>query len=848
MIFFKFLSTIRFTILYCFFALSFPILGWLKASPLYNLTNGLFVNLSSSEILWSIFCGGWYTFSLTFVIALFVDAVEINDLSKRHNIKANLEGSKGTFTAWRTSHLFHFKSNTRLENEINSKHPFSVYDKWFGLPFDWHNCLLCLILTIPLLFVVNITSFNLFWAVIASLAGLAMVLLLVFFCWLISKLICGESLPWSKNNMTSQWSQSLRNVTFELTNRFGFSYVLDQSAMRLVLPQVFALVMICIGFLVFIGIRMLDQHRHLPSLAFLFVIVIFALYFFGFFSFHTPIHFGTSFTVWFFLFLIAIALLPIYLKVTAFGIFILYLIHLFKGFGFQWLLQRTFTIMFLAFFWIAAPLIIYFLPQISLDDYTFDISQAETGNNLIEPGELLRGKKKLVVFGIMGGGITAATWSTQVLDQLFSNIPELKSDDTALLFSSVSGGSVGVANYLFCAYANNENQSCFSEEEIEDVPANLTSKDKSMLKAHLNAQKSSLNDVAYALSYGDVWRFLLPFPLIKSIYQSVSDRGRSLEARWNRNVREGNDILPETPSLHDLVPLMRAGKVPAFIFNTTALETGQRIMITPINFSSESVKEYMPEKEPPQRAQTLSEYLSYNTNNGEGSQKVFDLDLWTAARLSSSFPYVLPASQAYLKGKPLCDILKENNAGAKDDTYVQCGHHFIDGGYHDNYGILSLLDFLNLILDNESLRKQLENIVIVQLRMTNFNKKALVGYPTFVTEIAGPPFGVLNINSGGSRARNEVSLSQFVDAWSKLDNSPKFEVVSIIPDERVPGPLSWHLTKSDLCTLYYPTYLSKEDSRYCKNRDSVQVFDFENVKLRIIEGLKPKDFPFTFSQ
>ncbi len=848
MTFFKFLSAIRFPIIYCILVLSFPILGWLKASPLYNLSNGLFSNLTSSEILWSIFCGAWFAFSLTFVIALFVDSIALGTNTLLSSSKGKEKRSELPLIAWRTERLFQYKQRARKGAQLNSINQFSFYDKWFGLPFDWHNWLVCLFLSGPLLFVVNITSLNHFWAVIASLAGLAMVLLLVFFCWLISKLICGESLPWSKNSSASQWSQSLRNVTFEITNRFGFSYVLDHSARRLVLPQVFALVMICIGFLVFIGIRVLDQHRHLPSLAFLFVIVIFALYFFGFFSFHTPIRFGTSFTFWFFLLLIAIALLPIYFKITAFGMFILYLVHLFNGFGFQWPLKRTFTILFLALFWIAAPLVIFFLPQFSLDDYTFDVTQAEPGNNLIEPSELLRSKKKLVVFGIMGGGITAATWSTQVLDQLFTYIPELKNDDTALLFSSVSGGSVGVANYLFCAYAEDKNQNCFLESELNKVPANHFSKDKSILKAHLNAQKSSLNDVAYALSYGDVWRFLLPFPIIKSVYQSVEDRGRSLEARWNRNAREGNDNLPETPSLYDLVPLMRAGKVPAFIFNATALETGQRIMITPINFSSESVKEYTPENEPPQRAQTLSEYLGYNSKERLGSQKDFDLDLWTAARLSSSFPYVLPASQAYLKGKPLCDVLKENNADAKEDTYVQCGHHFIDGGYHDNYGILSLLDFLNLILDNESLRRHLENIVIVQLRMTNFNKKDLVGYPTFVTEIAGPPFGVLNINGGGSRARNEVSLSQFVDAWSKLDNSPKFEVVSIIPDERVPGPLSWHLTMSDLCTLYFPNYLSTEDSRYCTNRDSVQVFDFENVKLRIIEGLKPKDLPPTFRQ
>src|SRR5207245_2368070 len=54
-----------------------------------------------------------------------------------------------------------------------------------------------------------------------------------------------------------------------------------------------------------------------------------------------------------------------------------------------------------------------------------------------------------------------------------------------------------------------------------------------------------------------------------------------------------------------------------------------------------------------------------------------DLPVTTAARLSATFPYVSPAARI-------------NRYGGFDNQY-----HYVDGGYYDNYGTATLVEWLD---------------------------------------------------------------------------------------------------------------------------------------------------------
>jgi hypothetical protein len=66
-----------------------------------------------------------------------------------------------------------------------------------------------------------------------------------------------------------------------------------------------------------------------------------------------------------------------------------------------------------------------------------------------------------------------------------------------------------------------------------------------------------------------------------------------------------------------------------------------------------------------------------------------DISVLTATRLSAAFPYVAPAARADVDGP---------------------GVHIVDGGYYDNYGTSSLVEWLDYKLSDGS---GIQNVLIV---------------------------------------------------------------------------------------------------------------------------------------
>jgi hypothetical protein len=303
-------------------------------------------------------------------------------------------------------------------------------------------------------------------------------------------------------------------------------------------------------------------------------------------------------------------------------------------------------------------------------------------------------KDPIIIVTASGGGIHSAAWTSLVLEQLQHAFADEGVDFAGhvALISSVSGGSVA-AGYWAQSYASGLLQP--GPQPCDDVT-------KSIYDA---AQKSTLEAITWGLAYPDFSANLKSlFPQLRSI-----DRGWALEAALLQNYKQnpcfqsaGNETLGSLAE-KALPPakgsLSSSPYVPAFAFNATESETGERFVLA--NYRVQRFKstadepliaaggnQYTPSLQPfePPQTQPAASYLyslqhdRYRDSlaNPEIPHPVPDIGWPTAARLSATFPWVSPIS-----------ILK-----APFGKWQNYGNHLADGGYYDNDGLATAMEFL----------------------------------------------------------------------------------------------------------------------------------------------------------
>ena len=365
-------------------------------------------------------------------------------------------------------------------------------------------------------------------------------------------------------------------------------------------------------------------------------------------------------------------------------------------------------------------------------------------------------EQTLIIVAASGGGILASGWTTIVLTNLESKYQSFSKE--LRLLSTVSGGSVGAAFYI--------NQ--FKEDPDLYAKQNFTRSDKIVD----NSMETSLAVTAYGLAFPDFQRIFCPF-----FSNSRKDRGHLAEKFWRSSLIKHKQQIEENPVLNAVksvhgrkyIESIKAGHMPAIIFNTTVMETGELIAITPFSFITEpqidssqylsyrdrnlqnlyrdtfkSVKNAVNkhkrlglrrkkiknlsiqqqenfegwlktmqvpindaknerqrtiarealnnyERQEQERIKTLSEFL--------GAKDTYAIDIWTAARLSATFSYVSPAARAFVS-KEVGSSQEHEHLWGKKDKF-----HFIDGGYHDNYGVMSALNWLKTAINRYEEKK-----------------------------------------------------------------------------------------------------------------------------------------------
>lgn len=355
------------------------------------------------------------------------------------------------------------------------------------------------------------------------------------------------------------------------------------------------------------------------------------------------------------------------------------------------------------------------------------------------------GARNLVVVTATGGGIQAAGWTTYALCELIKTRKNLYKE--IRLLSTVSGGSVGTAFYLD---ARNRNSG--------DSPEGVAS------LAYRRATKSGLEAIAWGFVSRDFWR-LPSFNFLPC--DSRQDRGLLLEESWR--MVAGYPKWHGSESLVALQPAIAKGDLPGFIFNASNLETGRRIALTPLDLGSLRTG-----------ADSLAEMVTQSPN-----PRGVDLDLFTAARTSATFPYVTPLTRA----------------ATKDgfENHPEAGHHLGDGGYTDNYGVATALEWLDQVLtDQDQLcgKRDFDRVLIIQLRSFPTDSKAKNAEAGFRAGLIGPLDLLLEARTGNILQRNEAETARFLVHWNtRLKDRVQIATVVIEPKQlKDPAPLSWRLS------------------------------------------------------
>jgi hypothetical protein len=206
----------------------------------------------------------------------------------------------------------------------------------------------------------------------------------------------------------------------------------------------------------------------------------------------------------------------------------------------------------------------------------------------------------------------------------------------------------------------------------------------------------------------------------------------------------------------------KAGAFPAFLFSGTIVERG-----TPIVFSTTA---FPRDKE---RAEISSFHELYNGNR--------DLRVATAARLSAGFPYVAPAARS--------DVATDG-----------ADFHIVDGGYHDNYGLLSLM----LWLDNAAATAPPDvPVLIIKIRGFWQPRKASelpeAESHGWLFQTYAPPAAFLQVRESQQFQRVEMELRLLRVAIRQRIKEvvvADFEFPRNPPDGCGEPPLSWKLTRS----------------------------------------------------
>jgi len=365
---------------------------------------------------------------------------------------------------------------------------------------------------------------------------------------------------------------------------------------------------------------------------------------------------------------------------------------------------------------------------------------------VIGPGAVLESWNKrhrpgapLVVVAASGGGIQASGWTAQVLTGL-----EEKCEDfhrNLALISAVSGGSLGAARFVDRYGANGSfpNQQQSLREIVE------------------RAERPSLSQIAWGLIYPDFLRTVLAI-----IVPRDDDRGVAMELGWRESAEDSLAGAQRSDWRRDL---SHAAK-PGVIFNATVAETGERLLLSTFDPPPEDINT----KTTPLGRQDFVRLYGENA----------DIGILTAVRLSASFPYVSPMPRA--------------------DSTPDKPFHIADGGYYDNFGVVSALKWIERVAtDNTNHLPPGTKIALLQIVAEPPGRVPAAQPWRWYRQGGAPVAALLAVRTSAQLGRNQDSILALQQRLQNpIPGAPSIEMHSFVlrPNQGA-TPLSWQLSREE---------------------------------------------------
>lgn len=308
------------------------------------------------------------------------------------------------------------------------------------------------------------------------------------------------------------------------------------------------------------------------------------------------------------------------------------------------------------------------------------------------------------------------------------------------LISSVSGGSVGAMFYL-------------TQYDAVRPPGTAAP-----LTPFGGATSSYIEPIAWGLMHPDLRRTLIPWS-----FRNYVDRGWALERALAKKSQLGGVRLS---SLVEAIP----HGAPALLVNATQVTAGSPMVFSTTTFEHTA------------RSGPLIQLLIRPFYEFLGRHEV---ELATAVRLSATFPYVSPAARAWHDGQRLA------------------GDHVVDGGYYDNFGMASLMGWLEQAIEGREQKPNPQKMKVLVLQIVSFPLDP-AGHPgarSWVYQLAAPLMALFNAREEGQQQRNASQFRLMLERWK---DDPRIELASVTFRYRAntPGcakdpPLSWHLMEGE---------------------------------------------------
>ncbi|MFI0606510.1 MAG: hypothetical protein ACH37Z_01285 [Anaerolineae bacterium] len=381
---------------------------------------------------------------------------------------------------------------------------------------------------------------------------------------------------------------------------------------------------------------------------------------------------------------------------------------------------------------------------------------------------------RLVVVAAAGGGIAAAGWTTTVMGGL-DEVTQGVFGDRLAAVSAVSGGSFGAALFI--------------DDHLQRPPASGGWQGRRE-RTFDWATANSLRPAFWGMVFPDLLRLFRPgFAVMEWIdgpKARIQDRSWAMEESWRRRIGRDRPVGWTPPSLAEVGRAAAEGRVAAPIINAMLVENGVPYALTPLA---------LPEHLRAVRPDAPCPFISIAAALPER-----DLSIFTAARLSATFPYVTPMSRPVDLASPLGggDLPLPPHAANR------CGEqaaraHVGDGGYFDNFGVAALSAWMDDAFSGGTLPADLQvlwlNVYWEEPESTQFS-------PLSGAQVAsqGPLSGLVNARGSTQRTRNRAALAALAEKWNRRDcagcpDVERLQVRDLVLSESL--PLNWQLGQRD---------------------------------------------------